>query len=350
MSTLIRRRPTSSVSREDEERYRLGDEVSFAARLIVQGSHRFFTLAMPSDVLAASCVVDVRETNPETGFQRLLDVKRAQEIADYIDGGFGTVPTSVILSAQPAANLSYASRSQVLAFSFVPGAFLILDGQHRVFGFHKAKSRIRVPVVIYNGLSRSDEARLFIDINTKQRPVPNELLLDIKRLADVETDTEALNKDVFDKFDKDPSSPLLGLMSPASRSQGKISRVTFKAALQAVSSTLRDADADYVYEVLSAYLHAWVPFLRKHGDFGKLITNSTLFRAIVIMFPVIAERVSDRHGSDFSVDNFHEVLAPMFSRIKPQSIRTPGSSPLALSEQFKKHLQAGFSLGSTRTS
>jgi DGQHR domain-containing protein len=348
MASIRRSRPLIEPS-EDGERYRIGEETSFAARLIVQGKHRFFTLALPSDVLAVTCVVDTRDANPETGFQRLLDEKRAQEIADYIDSGFGTVPSSIVLSAQPAALLSYASRSQVLSFKVVPGAFLILDGQHRVFGFQKAKSRLRVPVVIYNNLSRSEEARLFIDINTKQRPVPNELLLDIKRMAETETDVEALNKDVFDRFDKDPASPLLGLMSPSSRSKGKISRVTFNAALQAVSSTLRDADADYVYEVLSAYLHAWAPFIRTHGDFGKLITNSTLFRAIVILFPMVAERVADRHGSDLSVDNFSEVLRPLFGRIKSSSIKSPGSSPIVLSEHFKKQLQSGFSLGRTRT-
>jgi DGQHR domain-containing protein len=348
MATPLVRR-TRPVPGDDDDRHKLGDEVSYAARLIVQGTHRFYTLAMPSDVLGASCVVDTREGNPETGFQRMLDAKRAQEIADYIDTGFGTVPSSIVLSAQPKAGLVYQSRSQVLSFKYVPGAFLILDGQHRVFGFQKARSRIKVPVVIYNGLSRSDEARLFIDINTKQRPVPNELLLDIKRMADTETDVEALNKNVFDRFEKDPSSPLAGLMSPSSRSKGKISRVTFNAALQAVSNALRDADADYVYEVLSAYLHAWVPFLRQHGDFGKVITNSTLFRAIVILFPLVAERVSDRHGNELSVENFVEVLRPLFSRIKPSVIKTPGSSPIALSDAFKKQLQSGFSLGGTRS-
>src|SRR5579884_3808253 len=66
---------------------RIGTNVGYAARLIRQGKHRFYTLTMPSDVLAETCVVDTREENPEEGFQRVLDSKRAQEIADYIDLG-----------------------------------------------------------------------------------------------------------------------------------------------------------------------------------------------------------------------------------------------------------------------
>jgi DGQHR domain-containing protein len=186
---------------------RAGGRVSYAARLIRQGRHRFYTLTMPSDILAETCVVDTREENPDEGFQRVLDSKRAQEIADYIDQGFGTIPCSIVLSAQPEANLDYNSRTQVLSFKKAPRAFLILDGQHRVFGFKKSTTRLRVPVVIYNNLRKAEEARLFIDINTKQRPVPNELLLDIKRMAETETNVESLLRDVFDLFAKDKNSP-----------------------------------------------------------------------------------------------------------------------------------------------
>jgi hypothetical protein len=167
-------------------------------------------------------------------------------------------------------------------------------------------------------------------------------------MAETESDAEALNKDVFDRFDSDPRSPLAGLMSPSSRARGKISRVTFNTALGAVSQVLRGADADYVYETLSAYLYAWMPFIRQHVDFEVAIAGSTLFRAIVLLFPAVAERVSDRYGNEFNVDNFAEVLRPMFARTKGTLIKSPGSSPVALSETFKKTLQSSFSLGQTR--
>ncbi|MDY6900790.1 MAG: hypothetical protein SWZ49_22325, partial [Cyanobacteriota bacterium] len=92
-------------------------------------------------------------------------------------------------------------------YSFI---FLALT-LHRVYGFNLAKSKkIRVPVVIYNGLNRQEESRIFIDINTKQRPVPNELLLDIKRLAEYETDSEQIILEVYDLFNERTDSLLLG--------------------------------------------------------------------------------------------------------------------------------------------
>jgi hypothetical protein len=82
----------------------------FSVSLVTQGRHRFYTLTLPSDVLANTCFVTSRDEDPKAGFQRVLDKKRAQQIADYIDVGLGTIPTSIILSAQKAADLKVIGR------------------------------------------------------------------------------------------------------------------------------------------------------------------------------------------------------------------------------------------------
>jgi len=146
----------------------------YSVSLVRQGDYQFYTLTMPSEVLARTCTVSTRDEDPIKGFQRELDKKRADEIAHYIDEGLGTIPNSVVLSAQPAAELRVIGRGKTLEFNDTPAAFLILDGQHRVYGFSKTRKSLRVPVVVYNGLTRQQESRLFIDINTKQRPVPSQ--------------------------------------------------------------------------------------------------------------------------------------------------------------------------------
>ena len=160
------------------------ERLRYSASLVTQGTHRFFTLTLPSDILARTCFVSTRDDDPQQGFQRLLDKRRAQEIADYLDAGLGTIPTSVVLSAQDGTDFQYIRKTKTIEFTLLRKTFLVIDGQHRVYGFSLAKTALRVPVVIYGGLSRRDETRLFIDINTKQRPVSNELLLDIKALAE----------------------------------------------------------------------------------------------------------------------------------------------------------------------
>jgi DGQHR domain-containing protein len=191
---------------------------------------------MPSDVLARTCFVSTRDEDSKKGFQRLLDRDRARSIADYVDKGFGSIPNSIVLSAQSEAHLRVIGRGKTLEFRDTPRAFLVIDGQHRVYGFSLAKTSLRVPVVIYNALSRADECRLFIDINTKQRPVPNELLLDIKKLAETENEIEQGMREVYDLFNGRNDSPLVGLLSPSQQAKGKISRVTFNTALSPINA------------------------------------------------------------------------------------------------------------------
>ena len=71
--------------------------------LITQGKHKFYSFTMESDILAKVCFVISRDEDPTTGFQRNLDERRAREIADYIDNGLGTIPSSIVLSAQKEA-------------------------------------------------------------------------------------------------------------------------------------------------------------------------------------------------------------------------------------------------------
>ncbi len=290
-----------------------------------QGAFRFITLTMPSDVLAETSFVSSRDEDSLQGFQRLLDKKRAQQIADYIDQGLGTIPTSIVLSAQAEANLRIVGNGKTVEFDHHPRAFLILDGQHRVYGFSLATTSLRVPVVIYDGLTRRDETRLFIDINTKQRAVPNELLLDIRKLAEYQDDLETLIGEVFDLFETEPTSSLRGLLSGSKRQKGKISRVTFNAALKSILKSLEDADAEQIFQVLAPYIEAFQRGCQKKGV-ERALTNPVLFRATVMLFPEVAQKVNDRYGPNFNKANFAEVLEPLFLKITTNQLKRPGNS------------------------
>jgi DGQHR domain-containing protein len=313
------------------------------ALLVTQGKHRFYSTVLPSDVLAASCAADTRQENPIDGFQRLLDKRRAREIADYIDSGFGSAPSAIILSAQARAQLHYDPETRLLRFRKDARSFLIIDGQHRIFGFNLAKRRVNVPVVIYNKLTRAQECQLFIDINTKQRPVPAELLLDIRRLAETETEAEALLHSLFDLFCSREDSALSGLLSPSERRKGMISRVTFNAALKAIEGTFVEAGPEDVYKVLNPYLAACLSGLKLHEAEANIV-NPALFKALLLLFPDIAERVCERFNGAYNVPNFKEISQPLFQRLKKNELPKAGAGHLALYEHYRKTLASGFSL------
>jgi len=318
-------------------------EITVAALPVVQGAHRFFSLVLPSDILADNCAVEARSDNPQDGFQRLLDKKRAREIARYIDAGFGAVPSAIILSAQSRARLKYDRKTGFVSFRRDPRAFLIIDGQHRVFGFKLAKKSVSAPVVVYNDLTRAQECQLFMDINTKQKPVPQELLLDIRRLSLAETEAEALLHDVFDLFDTREDSALRGRLSAHERRRGFITRVTFNAALRSISRALDGASAEHVYGLLNLYYRVCISGLLMH-DAQDNIVNSALFKALTLLFPDVAERVSDRHGAEMTAKKLEDVLLPMFRRLRKSELPKPGAGHHALHEHYRKTLSSGLLL------
>lgn len=310
---------------------------AYAVSLVTQGKWRFYTLTIPSDVLAKCCYVSARFEDPMEGFQRRLDKKRAVAIAYYIDKDLGTIPNAVILSAQPDAQLMVTGRGKTIQFLQVPKAFLVLDGQHRVYGYTIAKTSLRVPVVIYNGLNKSQEVRLFTDINTKQRPVPNELLLDIQQMTGDETEEEVTLRAVFDKLNSDRKGPLFQLLSPSEKDKGRVSRVTFNAALKPLLSRFRDADEARVSDLISGYLSAVRQQLSLR-DADTCITNPTVFRALFELFPRAAQRVSDMHQDDYGTQNFYAVLDPVFFHLPLKTLTNPGTSFKKLGDKLVSRL------------
>jgi len=312
--------------------------------LVRQGEHTFYSLTLPSELLAETCFVVSRDEDPKEGFQRELDEKRAKEIAAYIDSGLGTIPSSIVLSAQEESEVKYDSKKKSISFLPIRKAFLIIDGQHRVFGFMHAKKAFRVPVVIYDGLSKRDETRLFIDINSKQKGVPPELLLDIKKLAEYENDQEEYLRGVFDTFLEESDSCLYGKLSPSSKSTGKITRTTFNTAIKPLVKIFGEKDVYEIYQILNCFFLAFDEgVLSKHNIHDQMF-NATVFKAICGFFPVVAAKVKDRFGAIYTVENFYYFLDKVGDNIKPVKIKATGQAYKPLVKYFEECLKENFQL------
>lgn len=255
---------------------------SYPSLAVTQNKHRFFVTTIPVSDLFGSCFVSRRSEDNINGFQRELNKQRAEEIAIYLKQGNGSIPTSIVLSSQDEIGITYSPRNKTISYKRVARGFLALDGQHRLWGyqicFEKYGIDHRVPVSIYFGLTRADEAKLFIDINTKQVGVPAALLLDIQHIAKMEGERDSILRALFDRLSEDPSLLLSAKLSPSRSVSGKISRVTFNRAVGIAldSPVLRDSDGDKRYTLLSNYLQAF----ERELDKPVLLTRSAFFEAI----------------------------------------------------------------------
>ncbi len=321
------------------------DRESFGSvSLVRQGDHRFYSFTMPSDVLAETCFVVNRDEDPIEGFQRELDKKRASEIASYIDSGLGTIPSSIVLSAQDDCGFIYDSKKKSVSFDKITKAFLIIDGQHRVYGFKLAKTALRIPVVVYENLSKRDESRLFIDINSKQKGVPTELLLDIKRMAEYESDTEQYLRDLFDIFLNENDSALYNRLSASKRVRGKITRSVFNTAVKPLVKVFGNKSPDEIYEIFNSYLVAFNEGVLAPHQLEDQAFNTTVFKAISGFFPIVTARVQDRFGAIYSVDNYYEFTQLTGQRIKPAKIENPTNAYKPIVDHLEESLKQEFTL------
>jgi hypothetical protein len=123
--------------------------------------------------------------------------------------------------------------------------------------------------------------------------------------------------------------------------------VTFNAALKAIFSAFGNSDVKFVYAALSAYLNAWLTGMRARGA-PESITNPTIFRAIMLLFPSVAARVSDRHEDKYTIENFNEILQPLFDKMRKADLVNPTGSHLDVYDLFRRRMESGFTIGRQR--
>jgi DGQHR domain-containing protein len=293
---------------------------SYPCLTMTQNKHRFFLTSIPVSDIFPYCFVSTRDEDNISGFQRQLSKSRAEDIANYLNAGSGSIPTNVVLSAQLGSKIRYNSRSKTITYVRGEKSFLVLDGQHRLWGYSLCLARysknLRVPISIYENLTRSEEARLFIDINTKQVGVPAALLLDIKNIAELESHRDAILRDLFDGIRATKTLQFSHVLSPSKSIKGKISRVTFNRAVgQALdSSILQGLSNKGRLSLLINYISAFENAL----DNPKLLTRSAFLEAIFDVFEQ-AVRQSLLSSKNAKPESIQKVIRPIAKYTYPDA-------------------------------
>lgn len=283
---------------------------SFDAICCKQNNTVFYLSVLDSDVLKFMCFVSRKKEDREKGFQRLLNSKRAKDIAYYLDEEHGKIPSAIILSAQPNSRIRYNRSNSTLSFDVVKDGFLVIDGQHRLYGLIEAKNKYEMPVIIFDGLKSAEEVKLFIDINTTQKGVPAALILDIKNQAGTEDKIEERQRLLFDRINTE--SVLAGFLLPNESKTGKISRTVFYTSTKSVfeDSIVSDRDDEIIFKALKNYFEAVDAVFKQTNNKNARLNKSVLFKAVMDMFNDIATKCCSLNGN-FKVESFIEVLEPL---------------------------------------
>ena len=111
----------------------------FLAIPITYNDTTIYISVISSKTLFATAKISRADEDKEQGYQRLLNKKRAKEIADYINQG-NVIASAIILSAEKTAQLKFDDNN--FTYSLAPDSFIVIDGQHRLYGEHMNRVRI----------------------------------------------------------------------------------------------------------------------------------------------------------------------------------------------------------------
>jgi DGQHR domain-containing protein len=133
-----------------------------------------------------------RITDPQKGFQRIVKIDRAKEIARTVIEPNRTFPNAITLATTAK---SFRGDEGRLRFPHKP-KFLVVDGQHRLWAQHYSTVEALYPCVIHMSRTEKDMAALFLEINDNQRRVPSSLRWDLVRLVRSEDHSMILTVDI----------------------------------------------------------------------------------------------------------------------------------------------------------
>jgi DGQHR domain-containing protein len=316
----------------------LARRLSFPAILIAKkDAVELYVSAVKAKQLFAISAVERAEENPDRGYQRFLNLKRAEDIAKYVDGG-NLVPGAIILSAQENAAFTFDPATNFISFLANPRAFLVIDGQHRLYGAHLAQAEIKLPVSILVGLPFVEEARYFSDINTSQKGVPRTLQLAIQKFLTPADSVDQIRLRFFNALNTRPSSPLANRMSATRTVAGKLTLVPFKTAFDPLlkETLFQKLSSDDVREkMLINFLSATEEVLIGELGNSDKLSNAAFFQALFGALPVIMNQVATKHNN-FKKESFSDVVKAL-SEIEWE--RFNGTNKKVISE-LTKHIVA----------
>ena len=303
-----------------------------------QNGKSFFITIINSNKLKEMCFVSRKKEDPLKGFQRLLNPKRAKDIANYLDMNKGVIPSALIVSAQDNADIRFDKKNMSVSFEKVKDSLMVIDGQHRLYGLYEAKEDYDIPVIVFQNLTSSEEVKLFIDINTTQKGVPSALLLDIKSQAGTETKLEEKQRNLFDKLNKE--SVIAGNLLPNDSKAGKISRTVFNSSTKAIfeNGPLSNMTEDVVFKAVSNYLEAIDKIFKLSKDKEARLNKSVIFKSVFTVFNEVCEKCLLKYGN-VKTKSLEEYLNPLIELNYSEYIGTNKATEAKIVTDIRKCLR-----------
>ncbi len=213
------------------------------------GGHEYYEFSIePEKLLKIGYVLHRNEANKNMmpTYQRIIKRKRLKEVQSFINDG-GYFPNSIIVSIDsggrklqfdesPTKLDDSISKIGVLHLPKRYHSAYIIDGQHRLYGYSDSEyaNTNSIPIVAFVDLDRSEQLKLFMDINENQKSVSKTLRITLNSdmLWDSPNQNErrdAIRSKIAQMCGEEQSSPLLGRVVIGEDEKNNIKCITIQA-------------------------------------------------------------------------------------------------------------------------
>jgi DNA sulfur modification protein DndB len=216
------------------------------------GGFNCYTFSLAPDYLLKISYVSHRSkgrASDVTTYQRMLNKNRLQKIQEYISKD-GIFPTNIVINFErnrlqfEKIHQESTSDSGVCGWLDIRPAYKsawVIDGQHRLYAYsgHERAEKGRLSILAFEGLAPSEQARLFIDINAKQKSVRQSLLQEL--YAELHWNSEepkiqvrAIISRAVQETDRDPESPFYQRIQMADSDRDEIRCISLASVFGAL--------------------------------------------------------------------------------------------------------------------
>lgn len=317
------------------------------------GGHTYYSFSIEPEKLLKICFVLHRNKANENmmpTYQRLIKKARLKEIHTFIDVEKGYFPNSIIINVISEKNrklvfdqsnnqvIDAISRIGVLHLPKKYKSAFIIDGQHRLYGYANSqyKSTNKIPVVALVNIDRSEQVRLFMQINENQKAVSKDLrnTLDADLLWDSESyidQIKALKSKIGINLGENKASP----------SFGKISIGEDKRVITTEQINLALNRSDFLGKVKKSEIETLGTFYT--GDLDKAYKNISdfLFRSFGYLKDSL-EKIWEQEGNIIVINKgFYAItllLNDLVNHLKDNGILESLKTSKSIFEELKTYL------------
>lgn len=175
-----------------------------AEGFVLQEAPPVYVAKIPGKWLLKHVTPSWRIKDPTLGFQRIVNEKRAVQIARTVLDQERAFPNAIVL-ASDIKKLATNGNNIVLP---AKSKFLVVDGQHRLWAQNFSDYNAPYTCVLHLGLTEQEMAKLFVEINDNQKRVPSSLRWDLVRLVREQDQAQVRAADIVYELHTSELSPL----------------------------------------------------------------------------------------------------------------------------------------------